>query len=267
MFGRHNFVTTIVWQQRTTRENRRAFSVNHEYLLVYAKNSDIFRRHRNLLPPTSELYSRYKNPDSDPNGPWQSVSANVQDGHATSSQYYPIVGPNGKVHYPPKGRVWVYNKNKMESEMRSGHIWFGKNGNGVPRIKRYLSEVKLGRTPDTVWLASDVGTTDMAKKQLIKTFPNDPLFDTPKPENLISRILEIATNPGDMVLDPFLGSGTTVAVAHKMCRSYIGIEINPDLIRLSQERLQSVIDGNKCDGFTKYGSSRVCDLRICRVIS
>jgi adenine-specific DNA-methyltransferase len=116
-------------------------------------------------------------------------------------------------------------------------------------------------------LASEVGTTDMAKKQLLKMFPNDPLFDTPKPENLISRILEIATNPGDIVLDPFLGSGTTVAVAHKMGRSYIGIEINPDLIGLCQERLISVIEGDKSDGSTKERSSRVCNFHIYRVTS
>lgn len=267
VFGRDNFVTTIVWQQRTTRENRRAFSVSHEYLLVYAKDLHSFRSHRNLLPPTGEFYSRYKNPDSDPRGPWQSVSANVQDGHATKSQYYSLVAPNGKVHYPPKGRVWVYNKKKMEFEVNSGRIWFGKNGNGVPRVKSYLSDAKLGRTPDTIWLASEVGTTDKAKKQLLKMFPNVPLFDTPKPESLISRILEIATNPGDMVLDPFLGSGTTIAVAQKMGRNCIGIEINSDLIRLSLERLQSVIDGNKSGSSTKASSSSVFNFYIYRVIS
>lgn len=258
VFGRENFITTIIWQQRTTRENRRAFSVSHEYLLVYAKDMKVFRTRRNLLPQSEEFYSRYRNPDSDPRGPWQSVSANVQDGHATKSQYYPITAPNGKVHYPPKGRVWVYNKEKMESEINSGRIWFGKSGNGVPRIKSYLSNAKPGRTPDTIWLASEVGTTDLAKKQLLKMFPDVPLFDTPKPEKLISKILEIATDPGEIVLDPFSGSGTTLAVAHKLGRNYIGIEINPELINLSLKRLKDAITCNnsgaskKTRGFSNY---------------
>lgn len=138
VFGRENFITTIIWQQRTTRENRRSFSVSHEYLFVYAKDPRTFRTRRNLLTPDPSYYSRYKNPDSDPKGPWQSVSANAQDGHATKSQYYALQAPNGKIHYPPKGRVWVYTQEKMMAEIEAGRIWFGKSGFAVPRIKKYL---------------------------------------------------------------------------------------------------------------------------------
>jgi adenine-specific DNA-methyltransferase len=187
--------------------------------------------------------ARYRNPDEDPRGPWQSVSANVQDGHATSSQYYALVAPNGTTHNPPKGRCWIYNREKMEAEIRAGNVWFGKSGNGIPRLKRFLSAARLGLTPQTLWRAEEVGTTDEAKKQLLKMFPTSPLFDTPKPEGLISRIIQIATNEGDIVLDPFLGSGTTVAVAHKLRRSYIGIEQNPGAMSLSLRRLRLVIDG------------------------
>ncbi|OWP57562.1 MAG: site-specific DNA-methyltransferase [Thermoplasmatales archaeon B_DKE] len=255
VFGRENFITTIIWQQRTTRENRRSFSVNHEYLLVYAKDPRIFKTRRNLLTPSPEYYSRYKNPDSDHRGPWQSVSATAQDGHATKSQYYALKAPNGKIHYPPKGRVWVYTQEKMNSEIEAGRIWFGKSGCGVPRIKKYLSQSSLGLTPDTLWLASEVGTSDKAKKQLLKLFPDTPLFDTPKPEDLISRIIQIATDVGELVLDPFLGSGTTAAVAHKMRRNYIGIELNPNLIKLTSDRLKLVINGDKSGCSRKVGWS------------
>ena len=245
VLGRENFVSTIIWQQRTTRENRRAFSNDHEYVLVYASDSRAFQNSRNLLPPTAELLARYKNPDGDPRGPWQSISANVQNGHATSAQYYCIVAPNGKRHNPPEGRCWVYAEAKMQGEIEAGNIWFGRDGNGVPRIKKFLRKARLGLAPNTLWTAQDVGTTDEAKKQLIHLFPNAHPFDTPKPERLISRILEIATNPGDLVLDAFLGSGTTAAVAHKMQRRYIGIEQGDHLLTHCVPRMRMVVDGEK----------------------
>src|SRR5688500_11588400 len=116
VFGRANFVTTIIWQQRTTRDNRKVFSNNHEYLLVYAKDSTLFKATRNLLTSTPEVESRYKNPDHDPRGPWQSVSANVQAGHATQGQFYAVEAPNGRRHSPPNGRCWVYNQSRMKEE-------------------------------------------------------------------------------------------------------------------------------------------------------
>ncbi len=243
IFGRENFVGTVVWERRTTRENRKALSRNHEYLLVYAKDAVTWRSSRNTLPLTEEVKGRYKNPDADPRGPWQSVSANVQDGHATPQQYYALRAPNGRIHHPPKGRCWVYTQAKMQEEIRQNNIWFGKDGNSAPRIKRFLSERREGLTPETLWRAKDVGTTTSAKKHLLALFKQKSLFDTPKPEQLIYRVLQISTNPGDLVVDPYLGSGTTAAVAHKMGRTYIGIENGDHIKSHCVDRLKQVIDG------------------------
>lgn len=245
VFGRAGFVTTIVWQQRTTRENRKTFSSNHEFLLVYVRDYARFASGRNDLDLTEEVRARYKNPDNDRRGPWQSVSANAQAGHATPSQFYTLIAPNGKRHDPPKGTCWRYTAEKMKKEIAANNIWFGKDGNGVPRIKKFLSEAKSGLTPETLWFAEDVGTNDFAKKHLIELFKDADLFDTPKPESLISRVIHIATNPGDLVLDSFLGSGTAAAVAHKMGRRYIGIEMGEHAVTHCLPRLQKVIDGEQ----------------------
>ncbi|MDT8387221.1 MAG: site-specific DNA-methyltransferase [Thiogranum sp.] len=245
VFGRSNFVTTIVWQQRTTRENRKVFSNNHEYILVYCVDKKLFTKSRNLLPITEEILARYRNPDNDPRGPWQSVSANVQAGHAVDSQFYEIISPSGKKHLPPNGRCWVYNKTRMLREIENNNIWFGNNGSGVPRIKRFLLDAKPGVTPETIWLGSDVGTNKQAKKHILEMFPDKPVFDTPKPEQLIKRIIDIATDEGDLVLDAFLGSGSTASTAHKMNRQYIGIENGDHVVEYAVKRLQLVIDGEE----------------------
>lgn len=145
IFGRKNFVTTIVWQQRTTRENRKVFSNNHEYVLVYAVDQRSFRAARNLLPAGPDLLSRYKNPDSDPRGAWQSISANVQDEHATASQFYDLVAPNGRVHRPPEGRCWVYSQDKMKREIAAGNVWFGKKRPRRPKDQAHHS------APSQLW--------------------------------------------------------------------------------------------------------------------
>lgn len=243
VFGRNNFITTIVWQQRTTRENRKIFSNNHEYILVYAKNKKAFSKNVSKLPASDEMISRYKNPDNDPRGAWQSVSINVQAGHAVKSQFYEIKGPSGKMHNPPNGRCWAYNEVKFKKLIKDGRIWFGKNGDGVPRLKKYLSESTLGMTPETLWLGEDVGTNKEAKKHLLKIFPDKDVFDTPKPERLIKRIFEIATNPGDLILDAYLGAGASIAVAHKMKRQYIGIDKGEHIIDYTLERQKLVLRG------------------------
>lgn len=245
ILGRQSFVATIAWQQRTSRENRRVFSFNHEYVLLYAKDPQRFAEARNDLPLSAEVLQRYRNPDDDPRGPWQSVSANVQAGHATEAQFYDVVAPSGRVHTPPPGRCWAYTKARMQREVSAGNIWFGKNGEGVPRIKKFLRDVDRGLTPSTLWLAEEVGTTRHAKKQLLDMFPEEEPFDTPKPERLIQRILHIATNPGDLVLDAYLGSGTTAAVAHKLGRRYVGIEIGDHALEICAERLKAVIAGEE----------------------
>ncbi|MGN0878774.1 MAG: site-specific DNA-methyltransferase [Oligosphaeraceae bacterium] len=245
IFGRDNFAGTIVWQQRKTRENRAVFSCNHEYILVYAKDLKVFRKTRNLLVVGEDfISSKYRNPDQDPRGVWQSVSASVQAGHGVSTQFYTIVSPSGKCFSPPKGRCWVYNQARMQREIADNNIWFGKDGNHTPRVKKFLSGSQIGLTPETLWSGDRYGTTDSAKKHLLQLFPEmEHVFDTPKPEELIRSILEIATNEGDYVLDCFLGSGTTITAAHKMKRRYIGIECGDQMTELVVRRLQAVIEG------------------------
>jgi adenine-specific DNA-methyltransferase len=246
VFGRENFAGTIIWQQRKSRENRAVFSCNHEYILVYAKDIKEFKKNRNLLPVSEDyINSKYKNPDNDPRGPWQSVTANVQAGHAVPSQFYTVVSPTGVRHNPPKGRCWIYNEERMKREIAEGNIWFGKDGSNTPRVKKFLRDAKIGLTPETIWLADEVGTSDSAKKQLMTLFPDkENIFETPKPEELLRRIMEIASDRDDYVLDCFLGSGTTIAVAHKLNRRYIGIELGNQMSELVVRRMNSVIDGD-----------------------
>lgn len=245
IFGRENFVATVVWQQRKTRENRAVFSCNHEYVLVYAKDFKMFKKTRNLLPVDDDfIKSKYKNPDNDPRGPWQSITASVQAGHAVASQFYTITTPAGVRYNPPKGRCWVYNEERMLQEIADNNIWFGLEGKNTPRIKKFLSNAKIGLTPQTLWEGDEVGTTDSAKKHLLSLFPNvEKVFDTPKPEGLIKQILDIATDENDYVLDCYLGSGTTVAVAHKMRRHYIGIEMGNQMSEIVIERMRKVVAG------------------------
>ena len=245
VFGRSNFVTTCVWQQRTTRENRKVFSEDHEYLHVYASRYSSFKRSRNPLDLSDEVKARYRNPDNDPRGPWQSISANAQAGHGTKDQFYDLVAPNGRVHGLPAGRCWILTERRMKEQIADNRVWFGKDGNGVPRIKKYLSEVKGGLTPNTLWPADEVGTNDSAKKHTIRLFDGKEVFETPKPEALVQRVLDIATNPGDLVLDSFLGSGTTAAVAHKMGRRWIGIEMGEHAVTHCVPRLRKVIEGEQ----------------------
>ena len=247
IFGRENFAGTIIWQQRKSRENRAVFSFNHEYILVYAKDIKEFKKKRNLLPVGEDfIKSKYKNPDNDPRGPWQSVTASVQAGHAVPSQFYTVVSPTGVLHNPPKGRCWIYNEERMKREIAQGNIWFGKDGSNTPRVKKFLRDAKIGLTPETIWLADEVGTSDSAKKQLMTLFPDkDNIFETPKPEELLRRIIEIASDEGDYVLDCYIGSGTTMAVAHKLNRHYIGIEMGKQMSELVVRRMNMVINGEK----------------------
>jgi len=252
VFGRQNFVATIIWEKRKTRENRRVFSFRHDYVLVYARNKRIFDSTRNPLPLNEQVLARYKNPDNDPRGPWQSISANAQAGHGTPSQFYTLIAPSGKEHDPPKGRCWLYTKERMAQEVQEGNIWFGKSGNGVPRIKRFLKDQSdRGLTPETIWFADDVGTTDTAKKHALGLVPEASVFETPKPEGLMERIIQISSNPGDLVLDSFAGSGTTGAVAQKMGRRWIMVELEDTCHTHIIPRLTKVINGEDPGGVTK----------------
>lgn len=242
IFGRNHFVHTIIWEHRTSRENRNAFSNNHEYILVFAKNPEVFKKERNLLETDKDFLKKFKNPDNDPRGDWQSVTLTVQAGHAVPSQFYTIVAPNGKKHDPPIGRCWIYNEERMLEEIKNNNVWFGKDGNGVPRQKKFLSDSKKGLTPETLWFAKDVGTTSQAKRHLKSIFQNEEVFDTPKPEALIKRVIEISTNEGDLVLDAYLGSGTTAVVSQQLNRNYIGIEVGEHVMDIAVPRLNKTID-------------------------
>jgi adenine-specific DNA-methyltransferase len=253
VLGRSRYVTTIAWEHRTSRENRRVFSNNHEYLLVYAKDQDRFKATRNPAPLSDEILARYKNPDDDPRGSWQSVSLTAQSGHGTPGQFYEIEAPGGRRHLPPKGRCWIYNERRMRAAIEAGEVWFGAEGNGVPRFKRYLATAPRGMTPPTLWTADFAGTSSHAKREILALFPDEPVFDTPKPEQLIARILEIATDPGDLVLDCYLGSGTTAAVAHKMGRRWFGVESGEHALSLCAARLEQVVDGEQGGVSKQFG--------------
>ena len=167
-----------------------------------------------------------------------------------SENIYELHAPNGKVYLPPKGRCWYYPKEKMMQAISEGKIFFGKDGKGAPQLKRYLSEVKQGSVAMTLWKRDDVGDNQDAKREVRDLNP-EHVFATPKPERLIQRVLTLATNPGDLVLDSFLGSGTTAAVAHKMGRKYIGIEMGDHAYTHCKVRLDKVISGEDKGGITE----------------
>jgi len=252
VFGRSNFVATIIWEKRKSRENRRVFSFNHDYILVFAKDKNAFEAVRNPVELGDEVLARYKNPDNDPRGAWQSVSANAQAGHATAAQFYKLKLPSGRAVDPPKGRCWLYTQDRMQEEIAAGRIWFGPDGDNLPRIKKFLSDSTAGGlTPETIWPADEVGTNDEAKKSLIGLLSDALVFDNPKPEALLRRIIGIASNRGEWVLDSFAGSGTTGAVAHKMGRRWIMVELGEHCHTHIIPRLRKVIDGSDRGGITE----------------
>lgn len=244
IFGRSKFIASNVWQKRYSRENREAIGDVHEYILVYSKNPSKFKLTRNLIPLNEEQAKVYKNPNNDPKGRWRSIPMTAQEGHATASQYYEVITPTGKVHTPPEGRCWGIAESTYKKLLGEGRIYFGKTGDSQPNTIRYLSEVN-GVAPWTWWPSMEVGHTDESKKEIHALFGKTTAFDSPKPERLIERILHIASNPNDLVLDSFLGSGTTAAVAHKMGRRYIGIEMGEHAVTHCIPRLEKVIDGEQ----------------------
>ena len=250
LFGRNSFVASIIWQKRTSPDMRAVISDGHDYILVYAKDKDLFKKKRNRLPLSEEQRKSYKNPDNDPRGPWTSTDCTAQAGHGTAEQFYTLTTPAGRVIELPKSLCWRFTKERMEEEIAAGRIWLGKDGKGVPRKKTYLKD-STGVVPWTLWINKEVGHNQEAKKEINALFGSDNAFDTPKPERLIERIIHIATNPGDLVLDSFLGSGTTAAVAHKMGRRYIGIEMGSHAYTHCKVRLDKVIAGEDPGGITQ----------------
>ena len=247
IFGRANFVNNVIWQKKFSPSNdAKWLSDNHDFVIVYAKNKAIWRP--NLLPRTAEANARYTNPDNDPRGPWTSGSLQVKT--PNPKDIYEIVSPNGRVTLPPQGTSWRFSKEKMDILIKENRIWFGKDGSAAPRLKRFLTDVKDGITSLTIWLNDEVGHNQSAKEE-VKQFNNSDVFSTPKPEKLIQKVLTLATNPGDIVLDSFLGSGTTAAVAHKMGRRWIGVEMGDHVYTHCLPRLQKVIKGEDAGGVTK----------------
>ena len=242
IFGRTNFIASNVWQKRYSRENREAIGDVHEYIFVYGKNPDRFKKVRNLVSLTEQQAKVYRNPNNDPKGRWRPVPMTAQEGHATPEQFYEVETPSGKLHRPPEGRCWGISRRTYDKLLAEGRIYFGRKGDAQPNIIRYLTEVP-GVTPWTWWPSDEVGHTDESKKEIHELFGKVSAFDSPKPERLMQRVLQIATNPGDLILDTFLGSGTTAAVAHKMNRRYIGVEMGDHAITHCVPRLQKVIDG------------------------
>lgn len=250
IFGRNNFVANIVWQKRTSPDVRAVMSSGHDHIITFAKKYESFRESRNTVSLSEESKSRYKNPDNDPNGPWASSDYTAQG--FRPNQMYSITTPSGKVYAPPAGRCWKNIESVFLRLVDEGKIWFGKDGAGIPRRKNYLKDAD-GHTPWTWWSNKDVGHNQEAKKEINVLFGAENAFDTPKPERLIQRIIQIATNENDLVLDSFLGSGTTSAVAHKMNRRWIGIEMGEHAKTHCALRLQKVIDGEQ-GGISKDAS-------------
>ncbi|MBE7439252.1 MAG: site-specific DNA-methyltransferase [Spirochaetales bacterium] len=210
VFGEDQWTATFIWEKRTTRENRRVFSFNHDYIVLCAPNRDLFEARRGLLPLTEEVEARYGNPDSDPRGPWQSVSLNAQAGHATEDQFYRIKTPGGRTLDPPPGRCWTVTEKRLKELIADNRVWFGQDGTNVPRLKKFRSEAKEGLTPHTLWTAAEVGTTDSAKKALLQLFDQELPFEAVKPVELLLHILRIGTDLDSIILDSFAGSGTTM---------------------------------------------------------
>jgi adenine-specific DNA-methyltransferase len=247
VFGREAFVATIVWQTRTTRESRSAFSSNHDYIHVYAPcGPQIWKTSRNLLPKDS---AAFRNRDNDPRGPWTDAPFTAPGYRA--NQQYPIVNPAGEILKPPKGRSWYATEPVYKELLREGRIWFPRKGAGLPRIKLFPQQVR-GLVPFSLWSADDCGTNDDAKRHLMSLFPEHEPFATPKPEALLERIIHIASDPGDLVLDFFAGSGTTAAVAHKMSRRWIAIERSRETVaNIALPRLRKVISGKDPGGVSE----------------
>ena len=259
LFGRGNFVANVVWQKKfSPQANALGLSDSHDHILVIAKDKS--RWVPNLLRRTEGADARYSNPDNDPRGQWTSGDFTISlTGGQRGAQYartgesaniYEITTPSGRKLWPAKGRCWGASPARYAELVADKRIWFGEKGSSVPRLKRFLSEVQDGIVCMTIWPRSEVGDNQDAKREAA-AFNNEMIFSTPKPERLIHRILTLATNPGDWVLDSFAGSGTTGAVAHKMGRKWIMVELGEHCHTHIIPRLKKVIDGQDPGGITK----------------
>lgn len=245
VFGRNNYRTTVTWQRKySVSNNFRGIATISEYVLVYSK-SESFKC--NLLPRTQESIARYSNPDNDPRGPWKAVDYLNQ---ATTKQRpnlcYDIINPFTGEIIKNGAKAWKYELSTHQKHVEENRLWWGIDGkNTVPALKLFLSEVRQGMTPHNWWPYNEVGHTDEAKKEGIALFGRESVFATPKPERLIERVLTLGSNPGDLVLDSFLGSGTTAAVAQKMGRRWIGVEMGNHAYTHCRVRMDKVVAGSR----------------------
>ncbi len=240
VLGRRLFVSNVIWEKSDSpRNSARQFSSDHDHILVYSKTTDW---QPVKLPRTEEANSIYSNPDDDPRGAW--IPGDPYANKPYSKGLYSIKGPTRREFSPPPGRYWRISEDKLRELDEDGRIWWGPKGDARPSIKRYLNEVS-DLVPRTIWKKEDVGSNRTSKNEMRALFPDEASFGTPKPEALIMRILHISTKPGDLVLDSFLGSGTTAAVAHKMGRRWLGVEMGDHAVTHCLPRLQKVIDGEQ----------------------
>jgi adenine-specific DNA-methyltransferase len=253
VFGRGNFVGTIVWQRRDGRPNDAIIGQAHDYIVVFARDIEAFALTRNRLERSEQQEAAYRNPDNDPRGPWRNdnYTSNKSKDERPNS-WFPIARPaDGKEIWPKPHAVWRYSPGTHARNVAEDRLWWGPSGmNSMPKLKRFRAEV-AGIVPMTWWPFTECGSTRNAKDELKRLFPGTEPFATPKPERLMERIITIGTNPGDIVLDCFLGSGTTVAVAHKMRRRWVGIERSRDTLDVfCTPRLERVVLGTDTGGVT-----------------
>jgi adenine-specific DNA-methyltransferase len=246
--GPENFVAEVVWQKvYTVKNSAKYLSKDHDSILIYACDKGSWRRNR--LGRTAAMDARYANPDGDPRGAWKAKPLHANKPY--SKGLYSITTPGGKViDGPPPGTFWRISEDELWRLDADGQVWWGRDKTGAPNTKTYLGEVE-GKIPQTIWRYDEAGHNDQAKSEVQALVPGVPPFATPKPERLISRILQIGTNPGDLVLDCFAGSGTTAAVAHKMGRRWVTVELSPDNVdTFSLPRLAKVVAGSDPGGVT-----------------
>ena len=250
VFGEENFVATVIWQKIFSPKNTaKNFSQDHDFVLAYARNANVWTP--NLLPRGERAVKRYKNPDDDPRGPWSSSDLTARNFYSQGT--YSVTCPNGRIiKGPPVGRYWVTSEDNFKALDSDNRIWWGADGGGMPREKRYLSEVKDGVVPQTLWLHADAGHTQDAKKELVSIFDfekSEDVFNTVKPTSLIGRILQIATDKDSIVLDSFAGSGTTAHAVLALnkedggARRFVLIECEDYVDSITAERVRRVIRG------------------------